>query len=107
MDTLATSQCYYQARISAKSVLTRSLNQAFLWRSVPILTGKKQEQNKPSTMAGFVVVMVVNVLLLGSAIYLMFFADPDRCVVCCCSRERVKERERYNKRDDGRYCCCT
>eukprot|EP00903_Cladosiphon_okamuranus_P017396 g16024.t1 len=28
-------------------------------------------------MAGFVVVMVVNVLLLGSAIYLMFFADPD------------------------------
>lgn len=44
-------------------------------------------------MAGFVVVMVVNVLLLGSAIYLMFFADPERCVGAVKIARRERERE--------------
>jgi len=29
-------------------------------------------------MAGFLVVMVVNVMILASAIFLLFVADPDR-----------------------------
>lgn len=54
-------------------------------------------------MAGFVVVMVVNVLLLGSAIYLMFFADPDRCVVCAlaaASRESTYSKREKRKTTD-------
>lgn len=30
-------------------------------------------------MAGFMVAMGVNAVLVGLAVFLMFFADPDRC----------------------------
>lgn len=43
-------------------------------------TAAVTRDNTAEIMAGFLVVMGVNVMLLGSAIYLMFFVDPDRCV---------------------------